>query len=160
PGRPPPDDAIELRLPSAAAHVRLLPDLRVSRSGGGGAPGAAVVDRAQRIRGNGSTDVTIAVVLPAYNEAGNITPLVTARARAGEAAALSRRIIVVDDGSAGGTRAEAEGLRSTVAALRVVAHPSNLGLARAVKTGIVEACREGCDAAVFMDGDLSHDPSE
>jgi dolichol-phosphate mannosyltransferase len=104
--------------------------------------------------------VTIAVVLPAYNEAGNITPLVTALARVAQAASLSLRIIVVDDGSVDATRAEAEGLRATVAGLKVVAHPANLGLARAVRTGIDEACHEGCDAAVFMDGDLSHDPSE
>jgi len=104
--------------------------------------------------------VNVAVVLPAFNEAGNITPLVAALMRVAQAASLSLRIIVVDDGSVDGTRAEAEGLRSTVAGLKVVAHPANLGLARAVKTGIAEACRDGCDAAVFMDGDLSHDPSE
>jgi dolichol-phosphate mannosyltransferase len=104
--------------------------------------------------------VNITAVLPAYNEAGNIAPLVTALARVAEASRLSLSIIVVDDGSADGTRAEAEALRSTVAGLKVVAHPVNLGLARAVKTGIAEACRDGCDAAVFMDGDLSHDPSE
>src|SRR5262249_32461584 len=66
----------------------------------------------------------------------------------------------VDDGSADGTRAEAEALRSSIPGLKVVAHPTNLGLARAIKTGIAEACRDGCDAAVFMDGDLSHNPSE
>jgi dolichol-phosphate mannosyltransferase len=104
--------------------------------------------------------VNVTVVLPAFNEAGNIAPLVTALARVARASSLSLSIIVVDDGSADGTRAEAEALRPNVPGLKVVAHPTNLGLARAVKTGIAEACRDGCDAAVFMDGDLSHDPSE
>jgi dolichol-phosphate mannosyltransferase len=41
-----------------------------------------------------------------------------------------------------------------------VTHPKNLGFARALKTGIVAACAGRCDAAVFMDSDLSHRPSD
>ncbi len=104
--------------------------------------------------------MNITVVLPAYNEAGNITPLLTELVRTSEAAAWTLRIIVVDDGSVDGTRAELEGLRARMPALSVVMHPSNLGLARALKTGIAAACRDGCDAAVFMDCDLSHRPSD
>ena len=104
--------------------------------------------------------MNVTVVLPAYNEAGNIAPLVTALSRTARASTFSLGVIVVDDGSTDGTRAEAEALRSSVQGLKVVAHPSNRGLAQAVKTGIAEACRDGCDVAVFMDGDLSHDPDD
>jgi dolichol-phosphate mannosyltransferase len=104
--------------------------------------------------------VNVTVVLPAYNEAGNITPLVTELLQTSKAASLALRVIVVDDGSVDGTRLELEGLQSRLSALTVVMHPQNLGLARALKTGIAAACRDGCDAAVFMDCDLSHRPSD
>jgi dolichol-phosphate mannosyltransferase len=105
--------------------------------------------------------VNVAVVLPAYNEAGNITPLVTELAEVARAASLPLTIIVVDDGSADGTRGELERLQPCVPGLHVIAHATNLGLASALKTGIAAACHDhGCDAAVFMDCDLSHRPAE
>lgn len=99
-------------------------------------------------------------MLPAYNEAGNLTPLVTAIERTGAGPGHALRIIVVNDGSVDGTRDELTTLAAQVPALRVIEHATNLGLARALKTGIAAACDEQCDAAVFMDGDLSHRPSE
>jgi len=104
--------------------------------------------------------VNVTVVLPAYNEAGNITPLVTELMRTAREAAMALRVIVVDDGSRDDTRGETERLQSQVAGLTLISHPRNLGLARALKTGIAAACDNGCDAAVFMDGDLSHRPSD
>lgn len=102
----------------------------------------------------------VVVVLPAYNEAGNITPLVTELARAGAGPGNTLRIVVVNDGSADATREELTVLGRQVPELRVVEHPTNLGLARALKTGISTACDERCDAAVFMDCDLSHRPDQ
>ena len=98
----------------------------------------------------------IAVVLPAYNEAGNLTPLITMLADLDGRGGLAVRIIVVNDGSTDGTAAELAALQRQLGTLRVVEHPQNRGLARALKTGIAAACEDGCDAAVFMDSDLSH----
>src|SRR5436309_3476712 len=102
----------------------------------------------------------IAVVLPAHNEAGNLTPLVTELVRAGDAARLNLDIVVVNDGSVDGTASELAGLRGITDRLHVVTHPVNRGFAQAVRTGIEAARERGCDAAVFMDADLSHRPGD
>jgi dolichol-phosphate mannosyltransferase len=108
----------------------------------------------------GSTRVKVAVVLPAYNEEGNLTPLITALAALDGRDALTLRIIVVNDGSTDGTAEELAALHGAIGALQVVQHPSNQGFARALKTGITTACDDGCDVAVFMDSDLSHRPDD
>jgi dolichol-phosphate mannosyltransferase len=100
--------------------------------------------------------VKVAVVLPAYNEEGNLTPLVTSLAAVGARAPFDLRVIVVDDGSTDETERELAALQQSVGLLQVARHSTNQGLARALKTGIAAACRENCDAAVFMDSDLSH----
>jgi dolichol-phosphate mannosyltransferase len=100
------------------------------------------------------------VVLPAHNEAGNVTPLVNALLRSADAAGLDARIVVVDDGSADDTASELAALRATVDRLDVVTHTVNRGFAAALKSGIAAALAGGCDAAVFMDCDLSHAPDD
>jgi dolichol-phosphate mannosyltransferase len=104
--------------------------------------------------------VNVAVVLPAYNEEGNLTPLITALARIAEGKDFNLRVIVVNDGSTDGTAYELKELQKHAPFVDVVEHPRNRGLAQALKTGITAACRQKCDAAVFMDSDLSHRPEE
>jgi len=104
--------------------------------------------------------VNVAVVLPAYNEQGNLTPLITALVDAATADRLSLKVIVVDDGSTDRTAEELEELRTRIPALTVVPHQKNQGLARALKTGIAAVQADGSDAAVFMDADLSHRPED
>jgi dolichol-phosphate mannosyltransferase len=104
--------------------------------------------------------VKVAVVLPAHNEAGNITPLVTELFRAGDGARLELDIIVVDDGSVDATAAELATLKRTFGRLHVVTHAVNRGFAQAVRSGIAAALDRGSDAAVFMDSDLSHRPED
>ena len=88
------------------------------------------------------------VVIPAFNEAASIGSVV----RDLTAAAPWREIIVVDDGSADDTGAQA-----AAAGARVVRHPYNKGNGAAVKTGIREAQRE---VVLLMDADGQHDPAE
>ncbi len=104
--------------------------------------------------------MNVAVVLPAYNEQNNLTPLITRLFAVAERNDLSLRIIVVDDGSTDGTGAELTGLRNSLSRLDVVTHPMNRGFAQALKTGIATARDSGCDAVVFMDSDLSHRPDD
>jgi dolichol-phosphate mannosyltransferase len=102
----------------------------------------------------------VTVVLPAYNEAGNVVPLVTELMRVAAESRIDLHVLVVDDGSTDNTRAELLCLERRYERLQVIEHGTNRGLATALKTGIAGACANGCDAAVFMDCDLSHQPSE
>ncbi len=102
----------------------------------------------------------VAVVLPAYNEENNLTPLLTALVDVARRDALTLQVIVVDDGSTDGTASELTELRRRVPCLSVVTHRVNQGLAQALKSGIAAARESGCDAAVFMDSDLSHRPED
>ena len=102
----------------------------------------------------------VAVVLPAYNEEENLTPLITALVDVARRDALTLQVIVVDDGSTDGTASELTELRRRVPCLSVVSHRVNQGLAQALKSGIAAARESGCDAAVFMDADLSHRPED
>jgi dolichol-phosphate mannosyltransferase len=104
--------------------------------------------------------VRVTVVLPAHNEAGNVTPLVTALLESADAAGFDARVIVVDDGSEDDTAAELTALSAHVDRLSVVTHAVNRGFAGALKSGIAAALAGGCDVAVFMDCDLSHRPED
>jgi len=87
---------------------------------------------------------TTSVVVPAFNEAQAIGPLVAAL----RAAASWHQIIVVDDGS-GDATAE----RAREAGATVVQHPYNKGNGAAVKTGIRTATG---DYVLIIDGDGQH----
>jgi dolichol-phosphate mannosyltransferase len=102
----------------------------------------------------------ICVVLPTYNEEGNLTPLVTEIRRVADGSALNLGILIVDDGSTDGTAEELRRLGESDARLRVVTHASNQGFAAALRTGIGVACANDFDALVFMDADLSHRPGD
>ncbi|WP_447007511.1 glycosyltransferase [Saccharothrix isguenensis] len=97
------------------------------------------------------------IVLPAYNEAASLPPLLRRLAEV----ALTEQLTawVVDDGSSDGT---AEVAIAGVPGLdvRLVSHPVNLGLGQAVQSGLravlAEAGKE--DVVVVMDADDTHDP--
>ena len=101
---------------------------------------------------------TVWLVLPAYNEAANLPPLL-ARVGAAWAGAFPSRVLVIDDGSSDGTATVAQAVAGSVP-VEVVKHPQNRGLAAAVRTGIGEVCRRAGeqDIVVLMDADNSHPP--
>ena len=90
------------------------------------------------------------IVVPAFNEAGVIGPVLTELA----SGTATIPVLVVNDGSHDGTAAEAG--RSGAA---VVSVPFNVGVGGAMRTGFVYALRHDYNAVVQVDADGQHDPS-
>lgn len=84
----------------------------------------------------------ITAVLPAYNEEANLERTVRDLAPVLAKASPDHEIIVVDDGSADRTAEVAARLGETVAGLRLLHHPRNLGYGEALRTGFAAATRE------------------
>ena len=91
----------------------------------------------------------VLVVIPTYNEAGNIGAVVTA-----VRAITAGEIVVIDDCSDDDTAALAR-----AAGAIVLRHACNLGIGGAVQTGFLYALQRGYDAVVRVDGDGQHDPA-
>lgn len=101
----------------------------------------------------------IIVVLPAYNEAEAITPLLNRIAGVAHRHFESGlRVIVVDDGSSDGTADRARAVSGVP--VRVIVHERNLGLSGAINTGLRAAVAEASDddVIVAMDADDTHTP--
>jgi dolichol-phosphate mannosyltransferase len=97
------------------------------------------------------------IVLPAYNEAGNLPALLD---RIGSALPdTEHRVIVVDDGSVDETAAIAE--RYAHAGVQLQKNPRNLGLAETLKRGLISAvalATQDDDVIVTMDADNTQPP--
>lgn len=87
------------------------------------------------------------IILPALNEAGNISETVT---RIQETVPYAD-ILVVNDGSSDTTREEAE-----AAGAIVVSMPYNVGIGAAVQTGFKFAARHSYQLVARLDGDGQH----
>ena len=99
----------------------------------------------------------IAVVLPAFNEEQDLPQLLKRLDASLEKLGLPFHIVVVDDGSTDRTAAIAAQAARTMP-VHLVCHPRNLGLGRAIQTGLTEARKFG-GIVVTMDADNSHDPA-
>ena len=100
---------------------------------------------------------SIVVVVPTYNEAGNIVTVLDRITDVLPAA----RVIVVDDGSPDGTAKLVEAYRRTAPAgerVAIMCRSAKEGLGAAYRAGFARALEEGADICVQMDADLSHDP--
>lgn len=95
------------------------------------------------------------VVVPTYNEAENVLPLLEAiRAlRVAECTTL-----VVDDASPDGTAERARGYAREHAGVEVIERAGPRGRGRAGREGFLAALERGAERVVEMDADLSHDP--
>jgi glycosyltransferase involved in cell wall biosynthesis len=82
---------------------------------------------------------SISLVLPAYNEADNIEPMVAEATPALQAVAADYEIIVVDDGSADETAAVTRKVMESDSHVRLVQHPVNQGFGAAVFSGFTSA---------------------
>lgn len=98
----------------------------------------------------------VLVVIPTYNEAENLEPVLTRlRAAVPEADAL-----VVDDNSPDGTGGIADRLAAADGNVRVLHRSEKTGLGAAYIAGFRWALAQGYDVAVEMDADGSHAPEE
>lgn len=105
--------------------------------------------------------ITTSIVLPAYNEAGNLRDLLSELVETleGEAMAPYRpaEIIVVDDGSTDGSREILRELVDEIPQLRVVFLARNFGQSAALAAGIDHAAGT---YVVTMDADRQNNPAD
>jgi len=102
----------------------------------------------------------ISVVIPLFDEAGNIKPLIEEISAALGAYAPVKdafEIICVDDGSADATAAEVTQLRESDPRVRLIRHPKRLGMSAALRNGIRRARAEWI---LTIDGDRQNDPAD
>jgi dolichol-phosphate mannosyltransferase len=100
------------------------------------------------------------LILPTYNEAENIDPLVRAVLPQLEAAGVPHTVLIVDDSSPDGTGEIADRLAAELEPVRVLHRPQKEGLGRAYLSGFGVALDEGADLVLEMDSDFSHDPAD
>jgi dolichol-phosphate mannosyltransferase len=100
---------------------------------------------------------SIFVVIPTYNEASNLSALIT---QLFTLPGLNLEVVIVDDNSPDGTGELAEELRHNfLGRIHVVHRTGKLGLGSAYRHGFDLALKLGAKYIVQMDADFSHSPS-
>lgn len=97
----------------------------------------------------------VLVVLPTYQEAGNIEHVLW-RVRK---ALPKATVLVVDDGSPDGTADLAQATADVLGSIELLRRPGKAGLGAAYRVGFGWGLDHGFDVLVEMDADLSHDPA-
>ena len=100
------------------------------------------------------------LILPTYNEAENLEPLVRAALPRLAEAVPEHHVLVVDDCSPDGTGAIADRLAAEHAEVEVLHRPGKEGLGRAYIAGFEHALGRGAELLIEMDADFSHDPAD
>jgi dolichol-phosphate mannosyltransferase len=100
------------------------------------------------------------LILPTYNEAANLDPLVRAVLPRLEASGLPHTILIVDDNSPDGTGHVADRLAAELSPVRVLHRDREQGLGHAYLAGFQTALESGADLVLEMDTDFSHDPAD
>jgi dolichol-phosphate mannosyltransferase len=96
------------------------------------------------------------LILPTYNEAENIAPVVRS---ALENLPSGARVLVVDDGSPDGTGEVADRLAGEQERVGVLHRPVREGLGPAYIAGFRHAIERGAGLVLQMDSDFSHEPT-
>lgn len=100
----------------------------------------------------------LTVVLPTYNEAENLTQMVTALLSL-DIPETSLSILIVDDNSPDGTGQIADELaRTYTGRIQVMHRAGKEGLGKAYVAGFTHALHDGAEAILQMDADFSHQP--
>jgi dolichol-phosphate mannosyltransferase len=96
------------------------------------------------------------LVLPTYDEAENVEPIVEA---ALQKLPAGGRVLIVDDNSPDGTGAIADRLAAREERVEVLRRPHKEGLGPAYVAGFRRALAGGAGLILEMDADFSHDPA-
>jgi glycosyltransferase involved in cell wall biosynthesis len=102
----------------------------------------------ERMHHSASPNIPILALIPAWNEAARIGPIV-------EATRTYLPVLVVDDGSDDKTSAVAEANGA-----KVVGYPQNHGKGVALTTGFAWALEQGYEAVLTLDADGQHNPTD
>ena len=102
-------------------------------------------------------DPRVSVIVPAYNEEGNIEELCRQFASMGEKATFSFEVLIIDDGSSDRTAELLTTQEQKYSFLRMLRHGRNRGLTEALQTGFANA--RG-DIFVFYPADLQYKPED
>jgi dolichol-phosphate mannosyltransferase len=101
------------------------------------------------------------LVLPTFNEAGNIEAIVPAAVAQLEVCAEGGfRVLIVDDSSPDGTGELADQLAATYEQVEVLHREKREGLGPAYLAGFHRALDAGAGYVFQMDADFSHDPAD
>ena len=100
------------------------------------------------------------LVLPTYNEAENIEPIVRAALAQLGSTGMAHRVLVVDDGSPDGTGEIADRLAAELGPVEVLHRDRKEGIGPAYLAGFRHALAGGADLLLEMDSDFSHDPAD
>jgi len=99
--------------------------------------------------------LSVCVIIPTYNEKGNIVDLVHQIL----ALPLDIRVLIVDDNSPDGTGEIADELADQNDNVSVIHRPAKLGLGTAYMAGFKQGLADGAERLITMDADFSHHPS-
>lgn len=105
-------------------------------------------------------DAHVWLVLPTYNEAENIGPIVAAAVQRLSECAREHTVLIVDDNSPDGTGDAADVLAQNYTSVQVLHRTAKDGLGRAYLAGFEVALAGGADLVCEMDADFSHDPRD
>lgn len=105
-------------------------------------------------------DANVWLILPTYNEAENIGPIVAAAVQRLSEVTECATVLIVDDNSPDGTGDAADVLAENYANVQVLHREGKEGLGRAYLAGFAVALEGGADLIVEMDADFSHDPRD
>ena len=106
--------------------------------------------RKNKMTKNFKLDESLSVVIPAYNEEGNLPNLIRDTVRNAKKISKDFEIIIVNDGSPDKTGEVADDLANKYKEVRTVHHKVNKGLALAWRTGIKSAKK---DIILYIEGD-------
>jgi glycosyltransferase involved in cell wall biosynthesis len=101
------------------------------------------------------SNLRIAFIIPAYNEASTISEVIGAVVSSAKKNNYAFEIIVIDDGSKDGTAVVAR-----AAGAHVIQHVLNTGSGGATATGLSYAQQNGFAIAATLDADGQHDPRD
>lgn len=105
------------------------------------------------------TEVSLSVIIPAYNEASSIGEILKKIIAVSEKENIIKEVIIVNDCSTDNTEEAVQFFKKNNSCLniRYVKHPKNMGKGAAVRTGISLATG---DYLIIQDADLEYDPKE